>query len=117
MKRKPTAQVLLVYLLGALLMFNSFFGRGIYKYYFAGITPFALPFFTSKRNTIVFEAFSVILLLIPRIVNPWMGVLLITLLPSLVAERDPHQEISLRDPKNILRDDSSQNSKKEELNI
>ena len=87
-KERPSAQDILVYLLAAFLLFDALFGRGIYKYYFAGITPFALVFFTMRRNAIIFSAFSIALLFIPRIVDPWMAVLLLTLLPSLMIRKE-----------------------------
>ena len=83
-KRKTTSNDLFIYCLTAFLIFDSFFGRGVYKYYFAVLTPLAIPFFSSKRGLIIFESFSVALLLVPRIVTPWMAILLITFLPSLI---------------------------------
>ena len=73
----------LLYCFVALLLFFTFFGRGVYKYYFAGLTPLGIPLFSSKKGALIFEAFSVVLLLIPREVTPWMALLLITLVPSL----------------------------------
>jgi hypothetical protein len=86
-KRKLTNSDYLVYLMTALLLFFTFFGRGVYKYYFAGLTPLAVPLFSTKRRAIIFEAFSLILLFIPREVTPWMGLLLITFVPSLLSEQ------------------------------
>jgi len=86
-KRKLTNRDYLLYLFTALLLFFTFFGRGVYKYYFAGITPLALPLFSSRKGAIVFEAFSLILLLIPREVTPWMALLLITFVPSLISSQ------------------------------
>ncbi|MHB8702425.1 MAG: hypothetical protein ACYC7D_15590 [Nitrososphaerales archaeon] len=83
-RRKPTANDLLIYCLAALLVFDSFFGRGVYKYYFAALTPLAIPFLSSRRGLIIFQIFSVALILLPRVVSPWMAVLLITFLPSLM---------------------------------
>ncbi|MDG6905366.1 MAG: hypothetical protein JRN20_06245 [Nitrososphaerota archaeon] len=88
-KRKLTNNDYLLYVLTGLLLFFTFFGRGVYKYYFAGITPLALPFFSSKRRAIIFEAFSLILLFIPREVTPWMALLLITFVPSLIQGQIP----------------------------
>jgi len=84
--RSPTTNELLVYSLTALLLFLSLFGRGDYKYYFAAITPLAIPLFASKTRAIVFEIFSVALILLPREVTPWMAILLITMVPSLLQE-------------------------------
>jgi len=92
MKSKPSANQFLVFLLGTFLLFDALFGRGIYKYYFAGITPLALPFFKTKRNAVIFGVFSVVLILIPRIVDPWMAVLLFTFLPSLALEEEDYSE-------------------------
>lgn len=75
----------LLYCFTALLLFFTFFGRGVYKYYFAGLTPFALPIFSTKKGAILFETFSIILLFIPREVTPWMALLLITLAPNFLS--------------------------------
>ena len=80
-KRKLTSNDYLLYLFTALLLFFTFFGRGVYKYYFAGLTPLAIPLFSTKRGAIIFEAFSLILLFVPREVTPWMALLLITFVP------------------------------------
>ncbi len=84
-KRKLTSNDYLLYLFTALLLFFTFFGRGVYKYYFAGLTPLAIPLFSTKRGAIIFEAFSLILLFVPREVTPWMALLLITFVPSLLS--------------------------------
>lgn len=75
---------ILAYLLIAILLFFTFFGRGVYKYYFAGLTPLALPLFSTKRGAILFEVFCLVLLFIPREVTPWMALLLITLVPNFL---------------------------------
>jgi len=82
------AQTLLVYCLTAVLLFLSFFGRGSYKYYFAGITPLALPLFAKKTGAIIFEIFSILLILLPREVTPWFAVLMITFLPSMLSDSE-----------------------------
>ena len=76
---------LLLYCFLSFLLFFAFFGRGVYKYYFAGLTPLALPLFSTKIGALIFDVFSMALLLFPREVTPWMAVLLITLVPSLFA--------------------------------
>ncbi|MFI5421005.1 MAG: hypothetical protein ACHQ1H_08565 [Nitrososphaerales archaeon] len=81
-----TANNLMLYCLVAVLLFLSFFGRGVYKYYFAGITPLALPLFSSKKSGILFEIFSAVLIFIPREATPWMAVLLITMIPTLIQQ-------------------------------
>lgn len=78
----------LTYFLVALLLFFTFFGRGVYKYYFAGLTPLALPLFSSKRGAIMFEAFTILLMFIPREVTPWMSLLLITLVPNFTPSQN-----------------------------
>lgn len=75
----------LLYCFTAMLLFFTFFGRGVYKYYFAGLTPLALPFFSQKKSALLFEAFSLVLLFIPREVTPWMALLLITLVPNMLS--------------------------------
>ncbi len=85
-RRKLTTNDYILYLFTALLLFFTFFGRGVYKYYFAGVTPLALPLFSSRKGAIIFEAFSLILLFIPREVTPWMALLLITFVPNLFSK-------------------------------
>jgi hypothetical protein len=84
LERPPTANELLIYCLSALLLFLALFGRGDYKYYFAGVTPLAIPLFQSKKRAIIFAAFSAALVLLPREVTPWMAVLLLTAVPQLI---------------------------------
>jgi hypothetical protein len=74
---------ILVYSLVFFLLFFSLFGRGVYKYYFASLTPLGLLIFSSRRAALVFEAFSISLLLLPREVTPWFAILLLTLIPTL----------------------------------
>lgn len=83
----------LLYSFTAMLLFFTFFGRGVYKYYFAGLTPLALPMFSSKKSALLFEAFSLVLLFIPREVTPWMALLLITLVPNLISHQGGEQVI------------------------
>lgn len=83
-EQPPTANELLIYCLAALLLFLSLFGRGVYKYYFAGITPLSIPLFSSKGRAIIFTAFSAGVILLPREVTPWMAILLLTMLPQLL---------------------------------
>lgn len=82
--KKLTPNNLVVYCLAALLVFDALFGRGVYKYYFAGLTPLAIPFLKTRRGLIIFQAFSIALMLLPRVTSPWMAVLLLTFLPSVM---------------------------------
>jgi hypothetical protein len=88
LERRPTANELLIYSLTAFLLFLSLFGRGDYKYYFASITPLAVPLFATKSRAIVFEIFSATLILLPREVTPWMAILLITFMPQLIGSEE-----------------------------
>ena len=90
-KRKLTNKDYMLYLFTALLLFFTFFGRGVYKYYFAGLTPLALPLFSSRKGAIIFEGFCLVLLLIPREVTPWMALLLMTLVPNLLSRKSEEQ--------------------------
>jgi len=92
--RRPTANEMLIYCLTAILLFLSLFGRGVYKYYFASITPLAVPLFATKTRAIVFEIFSAALILLPREVTPWMAILLITMVPTLLQDENPPIETS-----------------------
>jgi hypothetical protein len=87
-KRKLVGKDYVLYVFVALLLLFTFLGRGVYKYYFAGLTPLALPLFSSKKGALIFEAFSLVLLFIPREVTPWMALLLITLVPNLYTPRE-----------------------------
>ena len=83
-KIEPSATNTVILSMAAFLIFFSLYGRGIYKYYFATLTPLALPFFGDKRYAILFEIFSIALLLIPRVATPWLAVLLLTMLPRFL---------------------------------
>src|SRR5579872_4254204 len=65
-EQPPTANDLLIYCLTALLLFLALFGRGVYKYYFAGITPLSIPLFSTKGRAAIFTGFSAALILLPR---------------------------------------------------
>jgi hypothetical protein len=88
LERRPTTNELLIYSLTAFLLFLSLFGRGDYKYYFASISPLAVPLFATKSRATVFEIFSATLLLLPREVTPWMAILLITFMPQLIGSEE-----------------------------
>lgn len=80
---------LFVYCLIALLLFLAFFGRGVYKYYFATLTPLAIPLYSNRKAAILFQVFCVAVILVPRAATPWMAVLLLTLLPTALAWIEP----------------------------
>jgi hypothetical protein len=84
-----------IFCMSALLIFLAFFGRGVYKYYFATLTPLALPLFTTKKTAILFEIFSLGLILVPREATPWFALLLLTLLPMVYSVN--HREF-VREP-------------------
>lgn len=84
LKRSFDANEILVFCLAGLLIFLAFFGRGVYKYYFASITPLGIPLFRNKYGSVTFAVISVVLLLAPREVTPWMAVLLLTLVPQML---------------------------------
>jgi hypothetical protein len=77
---------ILVYCFVAFLIFFALFGRGMYKYYFASVTPLAIPLFKSKFGAVVFEVLSLVILLAPREVTPWMAILMLTLAPKMLDE-------------------------------
>ncbi len=76
---------LFVYAMIAFLLFLAFFGRGVYKYYFATLTPLALPLYSNRRGAIIFQVFSAALILVPRAASPWMAVLVLTFVPTIMA--------------------------------
>ena len=83
-KRSFQPNEILVFCLTALLIFLALFGRGVYKYYFASITPLGLPLFRYKFGAAIFEVFSIVLRLVPREASPWMAILLVTFLPRML---------------------------------
>jgi hypothetical protein len=87
LKRNLSSNEVLVYCLIAFLIFLALFGRGVYKYYFASITPLGIPMFRFKFGAVIFEVISIVLLLVPREATPWMAVLLLTFVPSMLEGR------------------------------
>jgi hypothetical protein len=83
-RRSYSANEVLVFCLASLLIFFSLFGRGVYKYYFASITPLGIPMFRYKFGAVIFEVISLVLFLAPREVTPWIAVLLITFIPKML---------------------------------
>jgi hypothetical protein len=83
-KRTLQPNEILAFCLTALLIFLALFGRGVYKYYFASITPLGLPMFRYKFGAAIFEVFSIVVLLVPREATPWMAILLLTFLPRML---------------------------------
>jgi len=71
---------LITHTLYALLFFHAFFPRGIYKYYYAAITPFNAMFVRSRRGALAFLGLNTLILIVPRILTPWLSVLLLVLL-------------------------------------
>jgi len=83
------------YLLLSLILFHSFYD-GIYKYYYAMVTPFLALFMSSRIRSVLFILFNFITLLIPRFLSPWLlfpFLIYITLKPYLA------QAIGLLDKK------------------
>jgi len=64
----------------ALLLFHVCFPRGIYKYYYASITPFFSMSVKSKITALGFIGLNAIVLVIPRYLTPWLLVVLLVLL-------------------------------------
>lgn len=64
----------------SLLLFHAFFPRGIYKYYYAAITPFYSIFVRNRKIALGFIGLNVLVLLIPRYLTPWFLLLLLVLL-------------------------------------
>lgn len=67
------------YVLYALLLFHAFFPRGIYKYYYAAVTPFDSMFVKSRRAAVIFFGLNALMLAVPRLLTPWLIVLLLIL--------------------------------------
>jgi hypothetical protein len=85
-RRKFTKNDIIVLTLAAFLIFFALFGRGVYKYYFTTVSAFGVLFFRSIRGILLFEGFSLAILLLPREVLPWMAVLLLTTIPGALTE-------------------------------
>lgn len=85
---------ILVYSLVTFLIFFALFGRGMYKYYFASITPLGIPLFKTKFGAVIFEVLSLVILLAPREVTPWMAVLLLTFTPKMLEDNSMPKLIS-----------------------
>ena len=64
----------------ALLLFHVFFPRGIYKYYYASMTPFFSMSVKNKKTALGFLGLNAIVLAIPRYLTPWLLVVLLILL-------------------------------------
>lgn len=83
-KLEPSGTNTLILVMTGFLVFFGLYGRGIYKYYFATLTPLALPFLGEKKQMLIFEGLSLAILFVPRVATPWMAVLLLTLLPRFL---------------------------------
>jgi len=67
------------HILYALLLFHTFFPRGIYKYYYCAVTLFYSTFIRSRKTALGFLGLNALVLAIPRYLTPWLLVLLIVL--------------------------------------
>jgi len=76
--RDMSGRTVVKYLLLSLILFHSFYGKGIYKYYYAMVTPFLALFMTSRIRCALYILFNLSTLLIPRFLSPWI------LFPSLI---------------------------------
>jgi hypothetical protein len=75
-RREQLGQAVLVRsLLCSLLVLFTF--NPVYKYYVVGITPFLSLLVQSRRDAIAFVIFNVVLLLIPRLLTPYLLLLLL----------------------------------------
>ncbi|MDG6997566.1 MAG: hypothetical protein JRN15_00445 [Nitrososphaerota archaeon] len=81
-RSKVSKEEILSYSFIIIALFFALFGRGVYKYYFLTLTPLGALIFSSKKAMIMFEVFSIALVMLPREVTPWLAILLITLIPS-----------------------------------
>jgi len=68
--REISDEGVVAYSLLAFLVFYSFYSRGIYKYYFASVTPLLASLAKGKRQIYAFIAFNVLVLFIPRYLTP-----------------------------------------------
>jgi hypothetical protein len=69
-----------IYILYALLIINSLFPRGIYKYYLATVTPVGAVLVGNKRTAALFLVLNMVLLILPRILSPWFVLVILVLL-------------------------------------
>lgn len=68
--RGMSHEEVVTYSLLVFLVFYSFYSRGIYKYYFASVTPLLASLTKGKRQIYVFIAFNVLVLFVPRYLTP-----------------------------------------------
>jgi hypothetical protein len=78
----------LEFCLAVSLMFLTFYGGGVYKYYFVGVTPLGILVFNKRTELIFFEALSIFLILVPREFTPWVALLFLLYLLKVLK---PHQ--------------------------
>jgi len=71
---------LISYVYYALLFFHAFFPRGIYKYYYAAVTPFSVMSARSRRGVLVFLGLNTLILVVPRFLTPWFSFFLLVML-------------------------------------
>lgn len=68
-------EALIKYVLYGLLFLFTF--NPVYKYYVAGITPFLALLSWNRKDLIIFEAFNIALLIIPRILTSYLLLILL----------------------------------------
>ncbi|MEM4297912.1 MAG: hypothetical protein QW815_06055, partial [Nitrososphaerota archaeon] len=71
------------YLLYSILIFDTLFPRGIYKYFLNSALPFLAVLLCKRRHFWMFIGYGLMVLAIPRFLTPWLTRLLIALLPYL----------------------------------
>lgn len=85
--RDPGEVSLVGYLLFSVLIFNGFFARGIYKYFFLAATPLLAALLKGKRHVIYFFALNALILFAPRVTTPWFFLFLASFIPVLIKQR------------------------------
>jgi hypothetical protein len=88
-KRELKEEVLVRYLIYAVLLFIVFFPRGTYKYFFVAALPLFVLTCRKKGDYFVFLMMNIGILVAPRFLEPWMAVLVIVFTYILDKENSP----------------------------
>jgi hypothetical protein len=84
-ENKFSSREIVAFCLYGILLFDTLFSRGIYKYYYLTAIPLLAVLLFRKRHLLFFIALNIAILIAPRYLDPWFALLLIIFLPSLHA--------------------------------
>lgn len=96
-RRKEIGQVdFVAYLLYSILLFDTLFPRGIYKYFIISALPFLAILLSRRRHIPLFLAYGLAVLAVPRFLTPLLTLLLITLTPYLHWDRVQPKHLQIK---------------------